>query len=119
MYGLLVIGPTFHWWYGKLEELTAELPERFRFIAKLLIDRIIFTPPFLVATLFYRKLFERSSMPEKVAELQRIFLSVLIVNWKVWTIVQGVNLTIVPIEYRALFGNVCALWWNIYLALFA
>ena len=83
MYGLLVIGPTFHWWYGKLEELTARLPERFRFIAKLLLDRLVFTPPFLVVTLLYRKLFEKSSTAEKIAELKRIFLGVLIVNWKV------------------------------------
>jgi hypothetical protein len=83
MYGLLVIGPTFHWWYGKLEELSQKLPERFRFISKLLLDRVVFTPPFLVVTLLYRKLFENTPMTQKLAELKRIILPILIVNWKV------------------------------------
>jgi hypothetical protein len=36
---------------------------------------------------------------------------------KVWTVAQAVNFQLVPLDYRVLFGNVVALWWNIYLSL--
>ena len=36
---------------------------------------------------------------------------------QVWTVAQAVNFQLVPLDYRVLFGNVVALWWNIYLSL--
>lgn len=36
---------------------------------------------------------------------------------QVWTVAQAVNFQVVPLEYRVLFGNMVALWWNIYLSL--
>lgn len=36
---------------------------------------------------------------------------------QVWTVAQVVNFQVVPLEYRVLFGNMVALWWNIYLSL--
>jgi hypothetical protein len=36
---------------------------------------------------------------------------------QVWTVAQAVNFQVVPLEYRVLFGNMIALWWNIYLSL--
>mmetsp|Transcript_8860 Transcript_8860/g.13275 ORF Transcript_8860/g.13275 Transcript_8860/m.13275 type:complete len:184 (+) Transcript_8860:71-622(+) len=119
MYGLLVTGPLFHWWYAKLETLTRNVPQKYKLIVKLLLDRVVFTPPFLVVTLMYRLAFEDSTFSEKVQSLKRIFLSVLLMNWKVWTVIQTINLTYVPLELRSIFGNVCACAWNTYLAVFA
>jgi hypothetical protein len=36
---------------------------------------------------------------------------------QVWTVAQAVNFQVVPLEYRVLYGNMVALWWNIYLSL--
>jgi hypothetical protein len=45
------------------------------------------------------------------------FAAALFTNWKVWTVAQAINFKLVPLEYRVLFGNCVALWWNIYLSL--
>jgi hypothetical protein len=40
----------------------------------------------------------------------------LLANWKIWTIPQILNLSLVPIHLRVLVANLVALVWNIYLA---
>ena len=38
------------------------------------------------------------------------------VNWVVWPVLQGVNLSVVPLQYRILYINVCSLFWSAYLS---
>ena len=117
LYGLLVVGPLFHWWYGYIQRLTASLTAEYKMIVTLLVDRLIFTPPFLFVTLFHRQLLNNSKMSEKYKEVMKIIMSALWVNWKVWTALVAFNITYIPLEYRSIFGNVFALAWNTYLSL--
>ena len=45
-----------------------------------------------------------------------MYFSVLLANYKVWTVPQLINLTLVPVQYQVLFANLVAFFWNIYLA---
>lgn len=100
-----------------MQKLTASLSEEYRMLATLLIDRLVFTPPFLLFTLFYRQLLTNSNMSEKYKAVMKVIMSALWTNWKVWTALVAFNITYVPLEFRSIFGNVFALAWNTYLSL--
>jgi len=38
------------------------------------------------------------------------------VNWVVWPVLQAVNMSVVPLQYRLLYINVCSLFWSAYLS---
>jgi hypothetical protein len=40
----------------------------------------------------------------------------LLANWKIWTIPQIFNLSLVPVHLRVLVANLVAFVWNIYLS---
>lgn len=123
-YGLFFTGPFFHWWYAFLDRLTHTLGSRLglhhtdlRIALKLLIQQLVMTPAFLVFTLGYIHYFLSLSVNKTVREIKNAFAAALFANWKVWTVAQAVNFKLVPLDLRVLFGNVVALWWNIYLSM--
>ena len=59
--------------------------------------------------------FQGSNNEEAYEKSKKNFVSALFGNWKIWTIPQLFNLSIVPVEYRVLFANMVAFFWNIYL----
>eukprot|EP00388_Colpodella_angusta_P025333 GDKK01002324.1.p1 GENE.GDKK01002324.1~~GDKK01002324.1.p1 ORF type:complete len:138 (+),score=12.87 GDKK01002324.1:1-414(+) len=119
-YGLVVTGPFFHWWYGVLEKNVSamKLPSSYLVtLVKVAITQIVMTPPFLVFTLAYIKYFLSFDTHETVMAVKKTFAVALLTNYKVWTVAQAVNFQVVPLDYRVLFGNMIALWWNVYLSL--
>lgn len=38
------------------------------------------------------------------------------VNWVVWPVLQAVNMSVVPLQYRLLYINVCSLFWSAFLS---
>lgn len=87
-----------------------------RLVIKLLVQQIGFTPPFVAFTLAFINYFLTLDPTETWLRVRNAFVTALIVNWKVWTPAQAVNFGLVPLDYRVLFGNIVALWWNIYLS---
>eukprot|EP01031_Cornospumella_fuschlensis_P040954 gene40954-49958_t len=119
-YGLLVTGPLFHWWYGALETVVQRMNLPFNdlgIIVKLALNQLVMTPPFLLLTLAYLQYFLSLNATQTVRNVKNSFAAALFTNWKVWTVAQAVNFKFVPLQYRVLFGNVIALWWNIYLSM--
>ena len=53
LFGLVVNGPFFHWWYGTLEKLCRDRPSQTApgLAMRLALDRLVVTPPFLIFTL--------------------------------------------------------------------
>lgn len=116
IYGLFVSGPTFHFWYAWLENMSLRFPEKLRIYAKVAIDRLLFTPPFLLFTMGFLQYLLSFNGSQALEAVKKSYGIVLLTNWKVWTLVQYVNQGFVPLEYRVLFGNFVALWWNAYLS---
>ena len=119
-YGLAITGPFFHWWYGSLEKVVRHYQiesNNAQVFIKILLDRIVMTPPFLLFTLAYMQ--GLMTMKPKVAaeNVKKAYPSALALNWKIWTVAQYVNFQFVPLDYRVLFGNAVAFWWNCYLSL--
>ncbi|CAM9438249.1 unnamed protein product [Ectocarpus fasciculatus] len=130
IFGLLVNGPVFHWWYGALERAAArrrkagEPPGGVGDITfKVAADRFLLTPPYLAITLASLRLLQGLGAERSIRETSALYRGVLFTNWKasgmasVWTAAQLINFKLIPIEYRPVFGNVVAFWWNIYLSL--
>ncbi len=86
-------------------------------LTKLGLDRLLLTPPFLAFTLIYLQFTQTLDMSQTMRNVKNQYAAALFMNWKIWTPAQVVNFTVVPVDYRVLFGNMVALWWNIYLSL--
>lgn len=79
---------------------------------KVMVDQIIFAP-FLTMLYFYlRALAEDRSLLRTTRELRREMGGIMTRSWMVWIPANIVNYGLVPLELRALFGSVVALFWN-------
>ncbi|ETP03017.1 hypothetical protein F441_19963 [Phytophthora nicotianae CJ01A1] len=115
-FGGVVTGPVLHFWYGYLETQRVAkkklTPNR-----KLLLDRLLFTPPMVAFTIFSLGIMRGSSPKASRENLSRVYWNALLMNWKVWTLTQWLSFHCVPPQFRVLWGNCVALWWNSYLSL--
>lgn len=118
VYGLVITGPVFHWWYGFLEKVVGSRcsSQGLAVVCKLALNQLALTPPFLLLTLAYLQYFQTLSVTKTSQMIRNTYAAALFTNWKVWTAAQAINFTVVPLDYRVLFGNLVALWWNIYLS---
>ena len=119
VYGFAITGPVFHWWYGTLAKTVSSwnLSGNTSTLVNILLDRLLLTPPFLLFTLVYLNYFQNLNVSKMSTAVKNAYAGALYLNWKVWTPAQAINFKYVPLEYRVLFGNMVALWWNIILSL--
>ncbi|KAG2763529.1 hypothetical protein PC129_g14336 [Phytophthora cactorum] len=115
-FGGVVTGPVLHFWYGYLETQRVT-KEKLTPNKKLLLDRLLFTPPMVAFTIFSLGVMRGSSPKASRENLSRVYWGVLLMNWKVWTLTQWLSFHYVPPQFRVLWGNGVALWWNSYLSL--
>lgn len=86
-------------------------------LAKLIFDRILFGPPFVLLTVFFLQILQTGSVQKTIEIVKRTYTSVLIMNEKVWTVAQAANFELIPVEYQVLFVNAVAIGWNTYLSI--
>lgn len=126
-YGMLVSGPIYHLWYNLLDqvslstrkETTKLLRQRRSVGLKVLIDQFVFSPIFLLVTLFYLKYFRRLDAKYAVRSIRNHYFVALLTSWKLWIPANVINFNAVPVNYQVLYGNLVSLWWNIYLSMTA
>uniref|UniRef100_A0A8C0H1R3 Peroxisomal membrane protein 2 n=1 Tax=Chelonoidis abingdonii TaxID=106734 RepID=A0A8C0H1R3_CHEAB len=115
IYGFLFTGPLSHYFYLYLEQLIpSNVP--FAMVKRLLLDRLVVAPPFLLLFFFIMNLLEGKDLSAFAEKIKSGYWVALKMNWKVWTPVQFVNVNYVPMQFRVLFGNLVALFWFAYLA---
>jgi hypothetical protein len=119
LYGLIVTGPVLHWWYQLLESTLRRLnlTGYAKTLVKLLLDRCIFGPPFVLYTLFFLQVLQTGSVDRTLEYIRRSYTTVLLLNEQIWTIAQAVNFELVPVEYQVLFVNAVSIGWNTALSL--
>lgn len=108
-----------HWWYGILESVMKKmkLVGYTRTICKLIFDRLLFGPPFVMYTIFFLQILQTNSIMKTIENVKLSYFSILMMNEKVWTIAQAVNFELIPVEYQVLFVNAVSIGWNTYLSL--
>ncbi|XP_042298132.1 peroxisomal membrane protein 2 [Sceloporus undulatus] len=115
VYGFFFTGPLSHYFYLYLERaIPSDVP--FATFKKLLLDRLVVAPAFLVLFFFVMNLLEGKDSSAFRKKLKSSYWAALKMNWKVWTPVQFINLGYIPVQFQVLFGNLVALFWFAYLA---
>ncbi|KAF0683779.1 Aste57867_24163 [Aphanomyces stellatus] len=118
LYGGVVTGPIMHYWYGFLERMRSG-GNKLTPTQKLLMDRLLLTPPFVALTILMLGVLNGASATAARANLRAVYWTTLLMNWKVWTFTQWLSFNYVPPHFRVLWGNAVAVWWNCYLSLSA
>ncbi|KAM9392769.1 peroxisomal membrane protein 2 [Pholidichthys leucotaenia] len=115
IYGLLITGPVSHFFY-QLMEVWMPTTDPYCIVKRLLLDRLIFAPGFLLLFYFVMTILEAKGWEDFEKKMRRSYWTALKMNWKVWTPFQFININFVPVQFRVLFANMIALFWYAYLA---
>nr|XP_045013153.1 peroxisomal membrane protein 2 [Jaculus jaculus] len=115
VYGFFVTGPLSHYFYLVMEHwIPSEVP--LAGVKRLLLDRLLFAPSFLLLFFFIMNLLEGKDINTFTAKMRSGFWPALQMNWQMWTPLQFININYVPLQFRVLFANLVALFWYAYLA---
>ncbi|CAH2294922.1 peroxisomal membrane 2 [Pelobates cultripes] len=115
VYGFLFTGPLSHYFYLFLEQMipsSAPLAG----IRRLLLDRLIIAPAFLLLFFCVMNILEGKDLATLNQNLKNRYWLALKMNWKVWTPFQFINVNYIPVQFRVLFANLVAFFWYAYLA---
>ncbi|XP_078106806.1 peroxisomal membrane protein 2 [Sander vitreus] len=115
IYGLFITGPLSHYFY-QLMEVWMPSTDPLCIVKRLLLDRLVFAPGFLLIFYFVMNILEAKGWTDFEKKMRGSYWTALKMNWKVWTPVQFININFVPVQFRVLFANMVALFWYAYLA---
>ncbi|XP_068995330.1 peroxisomal membrane protein 2 isoform X2 [Embiotoca jacksoni] len=115
IYGLFITGPVSHIFY-QLMEVWMPTTDPYCIVKRLLLDRLIFAPGFLLLFYFVMNILEAKGWEDFENKMRKSYWTALKMNWKVWTPFQFININFVPVQFRVLFANTIALFWYAYLA---
>lgn len=112
--GLVLVGPTLHFWYLYLSKLVT-LPGASGAFLRLVLDQFLFSPIFI--GVFLSSLMTLEGRPSQVLpKLQQEWVSAVVVNWQLWIPFQFLNFRFVPQQFQVLAANFIALIWNVILS---
>lgn len=112
--GLVLVGPTLHFWYLSLSKLISG-SGAYSAGLRLLLDQFLFSPLFI--GVFFASLLTLEGRPSEILpKLQQDWFASVLANWKLWIPFQFVNFLVVPQQLQVLVANVIALAWNVYLS---
>lgn len=117
-FSFVVSGPLIHYFYILLDKLVPQKKESATLdgIKRVLFDRFVFAPPFILFFLYAVTILEGSGHHAAVIKIKETFWPILKMNWQIWTVFQFINVNYIPQKYRVLFGNAVALIWSIIVA---
>ncbi|KAH9503871.1 Peroxisomal membrane protein 2 [Bulinus truncatus] len=115
-FGFFVNGPLIHHFYAFLDKLFPKENPNSKW-KRVLFDRLIFAPPFLLIFLYYVSIVEGHGNEGAAQRIRSTYWMILKLNITVWSIVQYINMNYVPLKFRTVFGNFCALIWMIFISI--
>ncbi|XP_035114170.1 peroxisomal membrane protein 2 isoform X3 [Callithrix jacchus] len=99
VYGFFFTGPLSHFFYLFMEHwIPPEVP--LAGLKRLLLDRLIFAPAFLMLFFLIMNFLEGKDASAFATKMRGGFWPALKMNWKVWTPVQFINVNYVPLQGR-------------------
>lgn len=118
-YGFFITGPVLHYWYTYLEKLCQKngIESAAKIAFKLLMDRAVFGPPFVLLTVSFIQLLQTMDPKRTATLVRRSFAAVLLANSAFWLPGQAVNFGVVPVDLQLLYVNVMSVAWNTILSL--
>ncbi|OWM78870.1 hypothetical protein CDL15_Pgr003041 [Punica granatum] len=96
--GLVLVGPTLHFWYLFLSKLIT-VPGTSGALMRLLLDQFVFSPIFI--GVFLSTLITLEGRPAQVVpKLQQEWFSAVVANWQLWIPFQFLNFRFVPQQFQ-------------------
>ncbi|XP_027107038.1 protein SYM1 isoform X1 [Coffea arabica] len=112
--GLVLVGPTLHFWYLYLSKLVT-IPGSSGAFLRLFLDQFLFSPIFI--GFFLSTLVTLEGRPSQVIpKLEQEWFSAVVANWQLWIPFQFLNFRFVPQQFQVLAANFIALIWNVILS---
>ncbi|KAJ6804737.1 protein sym-1 [Iris pallida] len=112
--GLVLVGPTLHYWYLSLSKMIT-MPGASGAFLRLLLDQFGFAPIFI--GVFLSALVTLEGRPSQVMpKLKQEWFSSVVANWQLWIPFQFLNFLFVPQKFQVLAANFVALAWNVILS---
>jgi protein Mpv17 len=110
--GLCYSGPINHAWFGTLERLIRIRHRAGAVATKLVCDQGLGVPMLISGYFVTRGLFEGQSLLSIQERMQQKLVDATLAAWQFWPAVNLISFSVVPLQYRVLFGNVSAIFWN-------
>jgi len=111
------MAPMAYKWYQYIERVIPAGGNKWKMgLKRVAADQIIAAPIFTSFFLFNLNVLETRNLKASLAKTANVFLPILTTNYKVWPIIQYVNLSIIPIQYRILLVQFIGLFWNMYIS---
>lgn len=85
-------------------------------IQRMLLDQLIWAPLVIITLFGTVGLLEGLSLQMVITRIKLSFWSTLYSNWLLWPLVQLINMSIIPAEYRIILANTVNIPWTAYLA---
>lgn len=117
-FGLLLHGPTGHYFYGALD---GAMPGTgaLTVATKVAIDQIIWNPIFGTVFFSYIGLTEGKSFAEIKSKLEKDLFAAVKGSWTVWPIAHAINFRFIPSSQRLLYINTIQVGYNVFLSCIA
>uniref|UniRef100_A0A914ERX7 Mitochondrial inner membrane protein Mpv17 n=1 Tax=Acrobeloides nanus TaxID=290746 RepID=A0A914ERX7_9BILA len=85
-------------------------------LKRMLVDQIFGAPIFTSYFFVMMGLLEGLKLNKSISRAKNVVGPVLLTNYKIWPIVQLVNLSLVPLHFRLVVLQTVALFWNMYIS---
>jgi peroxisomal membrane protein 2 len=119
LFGLIFGGSVPHYFFAAIQKIIENCtPENFEYkrFAEFVMERLTFAPFFTAVSLYFLSLFEGKSPEEAFLTLKKLYLTVLLTNWKYLSLPVFINFNFVPPMLRVLVANLIGFFWIIYLS---
>ncbi len=113
-YGFAVAGPVTHWWFALIEKHCAT--GLLGAVQMSALDQFIAAPVLLGAFILFMHLSDGNSIKGNEALLRDKHKDALAASIRVWPLVNMINFSVVPSQYRVVFGSVFNVLWVAYLS---
>lgn len=82
---------------------------------KVFVDQTLMAPVVIAGFLTIVGLLQKHNLKAVKEELSDNYVDVLLMNYRVWPMVQAINFYFIPLQYQVLYVQSFALAWNTYL----
>jgi len=114
--GLVLVGPSLHYWYGFLGRVVGEASTVRVVATKLAMDQAFFAPLMFGSIMTSANLINGKPLDQSMDKLKSEFGTVMQRSWCVWPLATSINFGFVPPPYRVLFNNSVSFCWNTFLS---
>ena len=111
-FGWFLAAPVLNYQYARILPTIAPKVTPFSLLTKLSFDQIIFTPIYISYMFIILALLEGKGVEDGVDSVKNKIKPIMGECWKVWPLVQLINLSLIPVKYNLLVINIVQVWWN-------